>query len=703
VRKWVAAVEADTGKMLWRTGDFVGLRSKTGSMDRISHLSMCAGDGQVFFVDRNEIVSLALDNGRGLWRAARPQVPEHRMRYDIRITDMCSLVYHDGILLFAQLNPDRRIDWREIRGRLHAFSARTGRELWSRPCASWGWGHPADVFVIDGLVWVHDFKNPFILGLDPATGEQKRKVSNFKAFDNGHHHRCYRNKATQRFLMTSYRGLEFIEWDSDQTHLNHWVRGTCRLGAFPCNGLIYSGPHPCDCYITSKLNGMLALAPVSGGRNPERSSPPLVRGPAYGTAKGKILPPEPGDWATYRHDPRRSGATESHVSADLRPIWEADLGGMPSSCTVAGGKVFAASVNTHDVFALSAEDGKRIWRYTVGGPVDTPPTIYKGLALFGSSDGWVTCLRASDGELVWSLRAAPEDRLLGAFGGLQSAWPVHGSVLVKDDIAYFVAGRSSFLDGGIFAYSVNPRTGEVLSKKNIRTSYTMPVDTGRNQSVNSGSLTDVLVADGESVCMRQLRLFGPAGDGERSGRQLRSTAGLLDDSWFNRTHWFLDDRPGGELLVHDEKSVYAVKAYATSDINSGFFNPATGGYELFAGDRKLAPSKKQDNTAKGARKKKRAFAPRWSVRVTVRVTAIVLSERTLFAAGTPDVLDAEEPWAAYEGRRGGRLLAFSAVDGKKLAEYRLSSAPVLDGMAAAAGRLYLSTNDGKLACWAGSE
>lgn len=195
VRKWVAAIDADSGKMRWKVGDYVGLRSKTGSMDRISHLSMCAGDGQVFFVDGDQIVSLDLQDGRELWRVARPEVPENKMRYNIRITDMCSLVYHDGFLFFAQLNPDRRIDWREIRGRLHAFSAKTGEAMWDRPCASWGWGHPADVFVIDGLVWVHDFKNPFVLGLDPTTGEIKRKVSNFKAFDNGHHHRCYSRRA----------------------------------------------------------------------------------------------------------------------------------------------------------------------------------------------------------------------------------------------------------------------------------------------------------------------------------------------------------------------------------------------------------------------------------------------------------------------------------------------------------------------------
>ena len=59
------------------------------------------------------------------------------MRYDIRLTDMVTLVHHDQVLLFAQLNPDRRIDWREVRGELHAFDAATLRRCGRGLCPSW--------------------------------------------------------------------------------------------------------------------------------------------------------------------------------------------------------------------------------------------------------------------------------------------------------------------------------------------------------------------------------------------------------------------------------------------------------------------------------------------------------------------------------------------------------------------------------------
>jgi len=70
--------------------------------------------------------------------------------------------------------------------------------------------------------------------------------------------------------------------------------------------------------------------------------------------------------------------------------------------------------------------------------------------------------------------------------------------------------------------------------------------------------------------------------------------------------------------------------------------------------------------------------------------------KTLLCAGTPDALDPEEPWAAYEGKRGGVLFALSTGDGTEKAEMKLAAAPVYDGMAITDGRLYLSTVSGTL-------
>ena len=58
-----------------------------------------------------------------------------------------------------------------------------------------------------------------------------------------------------------------------------------------------------------------------------------------------------------------------------------------------------------------------------------------------------------------------------------------------------------------------------------------------------------------------------------------------------------------------------------------------------------------------------------------------------------------EQAAALEGSRGALLKAVSAADGRDLAHYELESPPVFDGMAAADGRLYISTVNGELLCY----
>ncbi|MHC4354110.1 MAG: outer membrane protein assembly factor BamB family protein, partial [Planctomycetota bacterium] len=620
------------------------------------------------------------------------------------------------MVYFAQLDPDRGIDWREIRGRLHAFTAATGRQLWSRECSSWGWGHPADVFVMNGLGWISGFKDDFYYALDPKSGDVKRKVSNKKAFDNAHHHRCYSNKATPRYIMTSFRGLEFIDTASEHTDLNHWVRGTCRLGAFPCNGMVYGTPHPCDCYITSKLNGFVGLLPAAqSDAAPAATSPRLKKGPTYAqidNSQSTIVNPK--DWPMYRHDRQRSGSSATIVPAQLEPLWNVDLGNELTSPVVADGRVIVALRDSRQVVALDSTAGRELWRFGAGGRIDTPPTIHKGRAVFGCADGHVYCLRAEDGELVWRFRASPHERLIGAFGKLESAWPVHGSVLAYGDTVYCTAGRSSFLDGGIYAWALDLETGDVISKEKLSSDHDMEIAWGRDQTVDTGVLSDLLVAHGEGIYLRQRPLFGKTKQ-TRISEHLRSTAGLLDDSWFHRTRWFLGGVPYAEYLVFNNQSVCGVRARQKIGGYGGHFTPGSKGFELFAADqpraRKPAPktatrprvSNRQSGRPRGPSQTPTVRKPKdhWAIRVPVRITAMVLAGRTLFAAGSDDVLYPDDPWAAYEGRKGGKLMAFSIADGEKLSEHQLPAAPVFDGMAAAYGRIYLSARGGKLICFAG--
>jgi len=705
VHKTIAVIDANTGKMLWKKGDFVGCSTKTGPMERETHLLLAARDGRIFLLDRDAVVGLDLATGEQLWRGPRRKSPRYTSRYEHLMSEMCTLVIGDGVVLLTQFEPiQKRIGWRVIKAGLRAFDAKTGERLWDYKCGSWAHFTVPDTFLAGSLAWVHDANEMEIVGLDPRSGAEKRRLSTARAFDNGHHHRCHRNKATERYLVTSFRGYEFLDWQSGEIDLNHWVRGTCRLGAMPCNGLLYTTAHPCNCYVASLLRGMLALSPEAAEVPEAADDERLVRGPAYEAvakgAGGKPAAAGESDWPIYRGDPARSGHAGAEIAgpAKLGPLWEARLeAGRLTAPTVAGDIGVAASANGCAAYGFDAKTGEKRWTCRVGGQVDTPPTLHEGLAIFGCRDGWVYCVRASDGELAWRFLAAPAERLIGAFGRLESAWPVSGSVVIHKGGVCVAAGRSSFLDGGIMAWRLDARTGKVLERKRIASPHDVKVDTGRNVHDDYGVLADLLVADANGVYIRNYTVFGGKQDKPAWRGRLAATGGMLDDTWFNRMFWVLDGKVMGDTLVHDDERAYSVRAYNDRG-HGGFIEAGVQGYTL-AGTNRKQPLPEGKTRRRVQQSWPAVAVDEWTRNVPVRIHAMALAGETLLCAGTPDAVDASDPWAVYEGRRGGVLMVVSAANGKTIGEIKLPAAPVQDGIAVAGGRVYVTTVDGRVLCF----
>jgi len=731
-------IQADTGDLLWEKSD----ADTAGLMPTTLAVS---GD-RLVFQNPGEVLCLDAKSGRELWRTARP-VSSTRPGFSAP-----TLVIYNDVVLSAdraapgevEKEPERihKTSWVDApTGALIALSAKTGRELWRYKCREC-FNAPVDVLVADGLVWSGELVvagDPGItVGRDPVTGEIKRRRPADQAFFQVGmpHHRCYRNRATDRYLVLGRAGVEFIDVVSGRAIPNHWIRGTCQHGILPANGLLYVPPHSCACYIQAKLNGFNALAPKRES-NPAAdqagNNKRLERGPAYGEAVGhqsSIIDHQSTDWPTYRHDASRSGCTQAAVPAELKSTWETKPGARLTSLVIAEGKVFVASIDDHAVHALDADDGRPLWRYTAGGRVDSPPTIYKGLALFGSADGSVYCLRASDGQLAWRFQAAPEDRRVVAYGQLESTWPVHGNVLVEDGVAYFAAGRSSYLDGGIYLYRLDPKSGKLLSRTCINS---RDPNTGyqRKGAVEMfdlpGALPDVLSSDGTSIFMRHMRFDRQGVEQAEGAPHLFSPTGLLDDLWWHRSYWIFGSRfytgyrdwfragrevPGGRILVFDESSVYGFGRKPEY-----FYWSTPLEYHLFAAGKEPEIVESPKKTPRVPAWGQREIQYDWSEEVPFQVRAMVLADETLFIAGPPDVLDEEEALRnpddatiraklaeqvdALAGRKGGVLWAVSASEGKRLAEYPLAAPPTWDAMAATQGRLYLATTDGTVLCLAG--
>ena len=710
IQERLLALGADTGKTLWER-----------SIKGVAQLSLAIDRGRVFYQCAEGIVSLDLSTGDERWCASDDK------------TRMLTLVVHDDVVLVSD------------RGKLRALSAQTGEPMWTHKEKASSGAPSLDLFVANGLVW----RGIDGTGLDLRTGKVMKKLSIKNLRSKEHHHRCYRNKATDQYIMSAKEGIELLDLlgdgETNRNSRNNWLRGACKYGIMPANGFLYVPPDQCFCEPGAKLLGFCALAAAESASVSTANDVRFEKGPAFGKIGSQTG--NPHDWPTYRHDGERSGSSATDVPADVTPGWRVKLGGRLSAPVVADGKLFVATVDTHTIHALDVRNGTSLWTYTTGGRVDSPPTIYRGLALFGSADGWVYCLRASDGELAWRFRAAPRERLIGSFGQVESAWPVHGSVLIQNNVAYVSAGRSSFLDGGVFIYGLDPVTGEVLYETCLEGPHGDVSKEAEHSFWLDGNRNDVLVGDGTYIYQGQAQVdnklvkqdtpfISKFGD-RKMGLHLFSTAGLLDDSWYNRAFWMYSARwPGfyignqspktGQILVFDDKRTYGVKVFTRRNVHSPLFFPAADGYLLFADKNDTEPQLVDEKgepkpvvwlpqsdydrgrdrgikrlTDQAIDKDKfigftRSKPPLWKEWYPVRIRAMVKTGDRLFVAGPPDVLEKEDPLAAFEGRRGAVLCAASAVDGKKLHELKLDTPPVFDGLIAANGRLFISLKDGSV-------
>ena len=355
-RDKVRLLKAADGAVLW-----------TATVGSYDNRMLCA-DGRVFcLVPRaKKVFCLDLESGRQLWEKAGEQLTK----------DGSAMT---GCLSGALVLGTGRSVW--------ALSVKDGAELWSHRYTLSGRAPVAwSAFFSGGRIWIHDQGDKeqpgqFWVGLDPATGKElaKHPVS----FES----KCAPGRATERFLISGR--MHFTDVKSGETVSTGVARAPCGVGAMPANGMMYSFPLDCQCFVM--LSGVMGYGPEPGpAKQPAAAPERLERGVAAGSAAGREA--DPGDWPTYRQDAGRGAATRSDPPASPGRLWTRELGGRLSPPIAADGKVFIASVDDHRVHALDAADGKTLWSFTAGGRVTAPPTYHKGRVLFGSRDGWAYCL-----------------------------------------------------------------------------------------------------------------------------------------------------------------------------------------------------------------------------------------------------------------------------------------------------------------------
>ena len=668
------------------------------------HLTLASDGSKVFACHSGRVVALDMLTGEEAWGA-----DAYRSERMFATNQAPGLLVHDGVLVLAM--PDT----------ITAFHADTGKQLWQQKTPTSDYRSPTRVFVVDGLVWTaahpawpKNGKVPpgteqgIFKGFDYRTGELKGQIDIDPKEVGIIHHRCYIPKAVDKYILTSWPGIEFVDTVQKSIKAHNWIRGACLYGIMPANGMIYAPPNPCVCYNQGRQYGYLAVSSQESGVIPGPETR-LEKGLGYG-AKATVAGASPSDagWHTYRGDNARSGYTAGTLNAKLERKWQSQFLGELTPPVVVSDKVYVADKDSHTVYALNTSTGEAAWRFVADAMVDSPPSWFGGNVYFGCRDGYVYCLNAADGQLRWRFLAAQEDRQIIAYDRIESQWPVHGSVTIEEGRLYFVAGRNAFMDNGMDLYCLDPVTGRQLAVKRIHA-----LDQDNNQPPLPGVFVnglnidttgpDILSSDGNHLFLRHKTLslddelkMVPDPDGEP---HLYASMGFLEDHFFHRTYWVYDkgtvgfryawlfgggkrvevaagQRFGSHLAVMDSDAVYHFGKQA---------------FSMAHPDQTVAPPYFLARVPKGETGKTGA----WTAASDVWVRAMLVTDKLLFVSGPSG------NWHTDSGAFSGKKVVLRALDkatGKQVAETPLDGVPVFNGIAAAGGRMYVSLASGEVVC-----
>ena len=678
--------------------------------------------GRIRRGDKPEAVALDAETGEVKWR--RGDYPW--------LAGATRTVLAKGQLVFevSTLNND------DAGNGIHVVSAETGEHRWSKEYApGMNHARQARAMFVGNDLWIlhggkintADAKNmkrqPVqISALNPLTGETR------VTFPAGLTH-CFPPVATPNFMFAGE--MDMTNLKSGEVIANRITKANCSRenGWVPANGLVYTTPKHCTCW--PMLRGFVAMAPAIKKESPANLPIDQIeflfeKGPAE--VDPDAANPQPSDWPLYRHDRWRSASTTTPGPKLLKKRWSVALNaesdseanrtgpilddwkdnpvvkGPVSAPTIAGGLAYVTRPNAHELIAIDTSSGEIRWRFTATGRLDTPPAVHRGLCLFGSAAGWVYALRADTGEVVWRLRAAPTDERIVAYGQVESPWPVPGAVLVMGDVAYFAAGRQPLADGGILVFAVNPLTGD---RHWVQRIDTVPQKGFYENSGLEFDPFDLLHAEGDGLALSRwvLSRDGKDVDVDKWNAFARLNTGG-GDVWVPRGSWtygarhqhrFRGEAPRRPLITFRDDNIYSSLNGGT-DVFRREFDPDT--VEKF--DSKWITGWKAGQIARENGKPYRTYRIAEGARWTNDPFADPNTEKEEPKAGTQlhnriHAMALAAGDELYVVHQDGRLKVLSTTSGYVLRETQVPP-PAWDGLAIAEERLYLTTQSGELIC-----
>lgn len=443
---------------------------------------------------------------------------------------------------------------------------------------------------------------------------------------------------------------------------------------------------------------------------------------------------EAEDWATYQHDNHRSGVTSDSLDLPLSEQWRYISEHRPQQAwsdpakqdfwhnryglrakvrydqtfhvVAVGDAMYFGSSANDKVYCLDVSTGQERWSFFTGGPVRLAPTVWDNKVYFGSDDGYVYCLKAKDGELIWKYRASPSSRMIPGNSRMISAWPVRSSVIIKDDVAYFGAGL--FPKENVYLCALDARDGTELWKETATTplqGYLLASDTRLYVPVGRTAPAVFNREDGKHLG----NFSSPGGEGGTyallTGDSLVSGPGTALRAFDAQTRDHVATFSGRRMIVTNEVSYLlsdseltaidrAIRATADEkrasiaterkELAGGLANmreerKELEGEELETLDKKIDSMVTRMTRLKTQLRQLKDTEYRWRQGCSRTYHSMILAGDLLFLGGDDEVV------------------AFSALDGQQVWNSKTMGAAY--GLAAANGYLFVSTDEGVIHCF----
>jgi outer membrane protein assembly factor BamB len=403
-----------------------------------------------------------------------------------------------------------------------------------------------------------------------------------------------------------------------------------------------------------------------------------------------------GDWPQWRHDAQRSASAPDELPAKLGLHWVRELPPLKPAWPdqpkmqfdaayepiVVGQQLVVGSSHDDSVTAYDTRTGTEMWTFFADGPVRFAPLAWEDRIYFVSDDGYLYCLQADDGALLWRFRGGPSDRKILGNERMISTWPARGAPVIADGRIYFAAGIWPFM--GVFLHALDARTGEVVWTNDGDGSIYI------KQPHNTDSFAGVapqgpLVAIGD-------KLLVPGG---------RSVPACFDRASGKLVYYQLADnskRGGGSSVSATHGIVF--NGGAAFDLDTEQHLKDVGDYVAFAGDRLFdgEGGKLRELDLSSSIKKEGIVLDRKGI----SVKTVEWSIGEVGKAASPSLTALIKSGSRLYVGSAGRLLAYDlplSADGKTEPAWSIQIEGTPISLVAADDRLFAATREGRVLCF----